>query len=149
LSRPRRRLRPVLDPPEPQPKTEARHGGATRQNLKPTPSRGKRLAAAAPGQSAAPAEDATSLAPKRRTARPRAIPAKRGRVRALAAVADGKTLGVRPARLVPASEETWAQARRALTVLYRDFLAGGGLDVLTDRRSHARPANDAQEREAA
>ena len=42
---------------------------------------------------------------------------------------------------VPASEEHWAEARRALRVLYRDFLAGGGLDLLPDRRSHERPAD--------
>jgi hypothetical protein len=64
-------------------------------------------------------------------------------------VPDGKRLGVRPAIVVPAGKETWSEARRALTVLYRDFLAGGGLDVLADRRSHARPAHDAEEREAA
>jgi hypothetical protein len=56
---------------------------------------------------------------------------------------------VRPAAFVPGSEERRAQARQALAVLYRDFLAGGGLDFLHDRRSHARPANDAQKREAA
>lgn len=68
---------------------------------------------------------------------------------AFAAVPDAKRLGVRPAVFGAGNAERLAQAQQALAVLYRDFLASGGLDVLADRRSHARPAQDAQEREAA
>jgi hypothetical protein len=61
----------------------------------------------------------------------------------------GRKLVVEPARLVPGEAERWLEARRALRVLYRDFLAGGGLDLLADRRSDARPVKDARQRRAA
>jgi hypothetical protein len=38
-------------------------------------------------------------------------------------------IGLRPARLVRRSPEREAAARAALRILYRDFLAGGGLDI--------------------
>jgi hypothetical protein len=60
---------------------------------------------------------------------------------------------VRAATIVPATDEQWVEARRALRVLYRDFLAGGGLDCPRDRRSHVHPATtrkkDKPERRAA
>lgn len=43
-------------------------------------------------------------------------------------------LGVRPARLVRRSPKRDAEARAALRVLFRDFLAGGGLDFLRTSR---------------
>ena len=109
----------------------------------------KRRTAPPPKQSVAPRRNATSLPPERRTGRPRGIQAETAQGPALAVVRGGKTLGVRPAEILPADEERWAEACRALRVLYRDFLAGGGLDVLRDRRSHATPASDARQRRAA
>lgn len=129
-SPPRRRLRAVSDPPAAEAKPDAD-------------------AAAPPKPSAAAAEDATSTAAERRTGRPRRIQAETAGAPVLTVVCGGKTLGVRPAEIVPADTEGWAEACRALRVLYRDFLAGGGLDVLRDRRSHARPGKDARERRAA
>ncbi len=52
-----------------------------------------------------------------------------------------------PGQLVPASEERRQAALSALQTLYRDFLEGGGLDSLQDRRSHGAPRQ--QERKAA
>lgn len=48
-------------------------------------------------------------------------------------------LGVRPARLVRRSGEQDDQLHGALRVLYRDYLAGGGLDCLRASRCHPRP----------
>lgn len=100
-------------------------------------------------ESAAPLENATSAAPEGRAAPPRGRSGRSAERPALAVVRAGKTLGVRPARLLPASEQEWAEARRALRVLYRDYLAGGGLDCVRDRRSHVHPAHDAKQRRAA
>jgi len=47
-------------------------------------------------------------------------------------------LGVRPARLVRRSGEQADQLHGALRVLYRDYLAGGGLDSLRASRCHRR-----------
>lgn len=58
-------------------------------------------------------------------------------------------LTVAGARLVPCEKERWLEARRALRVLYRDFLTGGGLDDLGDRRSHADPAEEPGQRRVA
>lgn len=43
-------------------------------------------------------------------------------------------LGVLPAAIVACSEEQWGEARRALRVLYVDFLTGGGLERLKRQR---------------
>lgn len=147
LSSRERRLR-VL-PGAADPHADSAAADTPAQRARPTPTRRKRRRPVPPEQTVAPAENATSIAPQGHTARPRANPAKRGRVAALAAVPDGKRLGVRPAAFVPGNAERRSQAREALAVLYRDFLAGGGLDVLADRRSHATPANDARPRRAA
>lgn len=48
-------------------------------------------------------------------------------------------LGVRPARLVRRSGEQDDRLHGALRVLYRDYLAGGGLDCLRASRCHPRP----------
>lgn len=144
----KRRLRALPGAAEPHAGPEI--GGQPEKRTAPgTPPRRGRRRPVPSDQMVASAENATSSAAQRRTARPRAITAKGGRVPPLAAVREGKRLGVRPAAFVPGSKQRRAQARQALAVLYRDFLACGGLDFLHDRRSHARPANDAQEREAA
>lgn len=49
-------------------------------------------------------------------------------------------LGVRPARLVRRSGEQNDRLHGTLRVLYRDYLAGGGLDCLRASRCHPRPA---------
>lgn len=49
-------------------------------------------------------------------------------------------LGVRPARLVRRSGEQDDRLHGTLRVLYRDYLAGGGLDCLRASRCHPRPA---------
>lgn len=48
-------------------------------------------------------------------------------------------LGVRPARLARRSGDKTTELHGALRVLYRDYLAAGGLDSLRARRSHGRP----------
>jgi hypothetical protein len=48
-------------------------------------------------------------------------------------------LGVRPARLVRRSGEQNDRLPGALRALYRDYLAGGGLDCLRASRCHPRP----------
>ena len=144
----KRRLAAV--PGEADPHTDTTAAATSGQGRpQPASSRRERRGPAPLGQTVASAENATSIGPEPPTARPRGIPAKRERVPPLAAVTDGKRLGVRPAAFLPGTEERRAQARQALTVLYRDFVAGGGLDLLRDRRLHAPPAHDAHERRAA
>jgi hypothetical protein len=48
-------------------------------------------------------------------------------------------LGVRPAQLVRRSDEQDDRLHGTLRVLYRDYLAGGGLDCLRASRCHPRP----------
>lgn len=67
----------------------------------------------------------------------------------VAAVRGDGRLTVAPAAVVPAEPARWQETRRALRVLYRDFLAGGGLDDLRDQRSHAAPQESATRKEAA
>jgi hypothetical protein len=67
----------------------------------------------------------------------------------LAVVRPGRRLVVHPPQFVPGSEERWAEAMRALRLLYRDFLEGGGLDELRRRWSPVQPAEDTRERKAA
>ncbi len=55
-------------------------------------------------------------------------------------------LGVRPARLVRRGGEQADRLHGALRVLYRDYLAGGGLDSLRASRCHRRPAKPAKPR---
>ena len=55
-------------------------------------------------------------------------------------------LGVRPARLVRRSGEQEERLHGALRVLYRDYLAGGGLDSLRASRCHRRPAKQGKPR---
>lgn len=50
-------------------------------------------------------------------------------------VRAGKTLGVRPARVVARTPEREQALQAALTVLYRDFFEGGGLDELRAQRA--------------
>ena len=55
-------------------------------------------------------------------------------------------LGVRRARLVRRSDERDAAARAALRVLYRDFLAGGGLDIAAASRCPRRSPQESEDR---
>lgn len=145
----RRRLRVAPEPATPtaRPKGDDRAADSERRKRPRTPR--KRATPIRSDLTVAPAGNATSTAPERHTGRPSGIQAKTPRGPALAVARGGKTLGVRPAQIVPADAERWAEACRALRVLYRDFLAGCGLDVLRDRRSHATPAQDARQRRAA
>ncbi len=67
----------------------------------------------------------------------------------VAVVRSGRRLVVQPPRFVPGSEERWAEAMRALRLLYRDFLEGGGLDDVRRRWSPVQPADHTRERRAA
>lgn len=55
-------------------------------------------------------------------------------------------LGVRPARLARRSGEQADRLHGALRVLYRDYLAGGGLDSLRASRCHPRPTRQGKPR---
>jgi hypothetical protein len=55
-------------------------------------------------------------------------------------------LGVRQARLVRRSAERERKARAALRVLYRDFLAGGGLDIAAGSRCPRRSPHKSEDR---
>jgi hypothetical protein len=66
-----------------------------------------------------------------------------------ASAADGtgsRRLGVRPARLAHRSAERHRAAVAALRVLYRDFLAGGGLDITGASRCPGRWPPEDQDR---
>ena len=52
--------------------------------------------------------------------------------------AAGERLGVRRARLVRRSDDQMAELEGALRVLYRDYLAAGGLDSLRASRCRGR-----------
>ena len=101
----RRRLRPVPEPDAAQ--TQGASGGGTAEQgpQKRSTTRRKCRKHASPNQPAAHPENATSPASEGRTTRLRAVqpePAEGGPVPAVRA---GKTLGVRPATIVPASED--------------------------------------------
>jgi hypothetical protein len=55
-------------------------------------------------------------------------------------MADSEPLGVHKARLVRRGEVRTEELRGALRTLYRDYLAGGGLDSVRESRSHRRSA---------
>ncbi len=55
-------------------------------------------------------------------------------------------LGVRRARLVRRSEEQSAELSSTLRVLYRDYLAGGGLDSLRASSCHRHPSEPRKRR---
>lgn len=58
----------------------------------------------------------------------------------------GERLGVRPARLVRRSGKQADQLHGTLRVLYRDYLASGGLDSMRASSCHGRPTRPTKPR---
>jgi hypothetical protein len=93
-----------------------------------------------------PPKDAQARKPSTEDRSGRDVAARRAR--AASPPAAGR-LGARAAEIIPLDGERRARALVALTVLYRDFLEAGGLDIARQQRCPQQPAMNHQQRRAA